>query len=384
MAKTRSLSPRAEDKTEPYERFPVDGLLFDAQNPRLAEYGIDPRASQSDLLKTLWDKMAIEELAMSIAFNGYFPHEPLFLEKAGSNLVVIEGNRRLAAVKLLLDRSLRDKLRANDLPEITKERRLEISTLPAVVTTRQDVWRYLGFKHVNGPSSWGSYAKAQYIASVHHEYDIPLEEIAQQIGDNNSTVYRMYRGLMVIEQAENAGVFDRTEIFKPSFYFNYIYTALDYPGFSGFLGLDSKSATTREPVPKSKVKHLGEVCEWLYGNSVRDKPSLIRSQNPDLKTLDSVLMSKQGVEALRDGFPLGIAKDISLGDEKLFRQALQQAKQELQKAHGTLSTGFTPNDSEMIKLASDVENLASDLVAGMIQKRKKAKRESDREKASNE
>ena len=48
----------------------------------------------------------------------------------------------------------------------------------------------------------------------------------------------------------------------------------------------------------------------------------------DLKVLDGILTSKQGIEALRDGFPLGIAKDISLGDEKLFRQAAQQAKQE--------------------------------------------------------
>ena len=131
----------------------------------------------------------------------------------------------------------------------------------------------------------------------------------------------------------------------------------------------------REPVPKSKVKQLGEVLEWLYGNSQRDKPSLIHSQNPDLKVLDSILTSKKGVEALRDGFPLGIAKDISLGDEKLFRQALQQAKQELQKAHGTLSTGFKPTDSEMIKLASDVEDLASDLVTGMMQKRKREARD---------
>jgi hypothetical protein len=111
---------------------------------------------------------------------------------------------------------------------------------------------------------------------------------------------------------------------------------------------------------------------------------LIRSQNPDLKTLDSILTSKNGVEALRDGFPLGVAKDISLGDEKLFRQALQQAKLELQKAHGTLSTGFAPSDGEMIRVATDVEDLSSDLLAAMMQKRKKAKKETDRDKASNE
>ena len=290
----------------------------------------------------------------------------------------------MAAVKLLLDRNPARQAKATDLPEINQRRSEELATLPCLITTRKEVWRYLGFKHVNGPSNWGSYAKAQYVAYVHNEYHVSLDDIADQIGDYSSTVHRMYRGLMVIEQAEKAGVFDRREISKPSFYFNYIYTALDYPGFNNFLGLESKTSTTRDPVPKNKVKQLGEVCEWLYGNSVHDKQSLIRSQNPDLKTLDSILTSKTGVEASTRWFPLGVAKDISLGDEKLFRQALQQAKLELQKAHGTLITGFIPNDSEMIKLATDVEDLASDLLGAMMQKRKKAKRESDRDKVSDE
>jgi hypothetical protein len=384
MAKQKSLAEQVEDKGQPYERFPVDSLLFDVKNPRLAEFVIEPNASQADLLKILWEKMAIEELAMSIAYNGYFVHEPLFLEESGKNLVVIEGNRRLAAVKLLLDKEARTHLRATDLPEISEARRKELATLPCLLTTRHQVWRYLGFKHVNGPSNWGSYAKAQYVALVHNQYGVPLDDIAKQIGDYSSTVHRMYRGLMVIEQAEKAGVFDRKEISKPSFYFNYIYTALDYPGFNSFLGLESKTSTAHDPVPKNKVKQLGEVCEWLYGNSKRDKQSLIRSQNPDLKTLDSILTSKTGVEALRDGFPLGVAKDISLGDEKLFRQGLQQAKLALQKAHGTLVTGFLTSDSELIKLATEVEDLASDLLATMIQRRKKARRDSDREKGGDE
>ena len=384
MAKAKSLAERVTDKTEPYERFPVDKLLFDPRNPRLAEYGLDPDVGQAELLRTLWQKMAVEELAMSIAYNGYFPHEPLFIEKEDAKLYVIEGNRRLAAVKLLLDPGLRERLKATDLPEIDDARRAELTTLPGLITDREEVWRYLGFKHVNGPSNWGSYAKAQYIASVHHKYGVPLEEIARQIGDKNSTVNRMYRGLMVIEQAERNKVFDRKEIAKPSFYFNYIYTALDYPGFTDYLGLESKGVTTREPVPKAKVKQLGEVCEWLYGNSTKNKKSVIHSQNPDLKTLDSVLTSKPGVQALRDGFPLGVAKDISLGDEKLFRQALQQAKIELQKANGTMSTGFDAADGELVRLASDVESLAGDLVMAMMQKRRRAKRETDRDKGDDE
>ena len=113
-------------------------LLLDARNPRLAEFGIPPDASQSTLLETLWKEMAVEEVAMSIAYSGYFEHEPLFVEKdRRGRFTVIEGNRRLAAVKILLDEQLRKRLRATNLPAISEERAESISTLPVIITTRE-------------------------------------------------------------------------------------------------------------------------------------------------------------------------------------------------------------------------------------------------------
>lgn len=151
-----------------YMRIALDKLLLDATNPRLAELGIPDNASQLELLKALWDEMAVEEVAMPIAYSGYFEHEPLFVEDSGNGTyVVIEGNRRLAAVKLLVDAALRQKVKAIKLPAIDSARAAQLAELPVIVTTREDTWRYLGFKHVNGPATWGSYAKAQYIAHVH-------------------------------------------------------------------------------------------------------------------------------------------------------------------------------------------------------------------------
>jgi hypothetical protein len=354
----------------------LDKIMLDANNPRLAELGILRTASQFDLLKALWEEMAVEEVAMSIAYSGYFEHEPLFVEaRTDGKYVVIEGNRRLAAVKLLVDASLRQRIKATKLPAITKERAAELTELPAIVTTRKELWRYLGFKHINGPATWGSYAKAQYIAHVHNDYDVPLEDIALQIGDYNSTVLRMYRGLMIVEQAEEANVFKRSDIAKNRFSFNYIYTGMDYPGIVNFIGLRGKGTNTRRPVPQTKLKNLGELMVWLYGSDSSDTPSLIRSQNPDLKTLDTVLLTESGVKALRDGLPLSVAHDISLGDERIFSQSLQQAKQALQKAHGTMTTGFRVGELDIVKLAEDVESLAHDLVDAMEAKKTKDRRE---------
>src|SRR5262249_32857223 len=111
--------PNMNQKTEPYERFDTEKLLLDQENPRIVELGLPADAKQDDITKALWEKMAVAEVAMSIAWNGYFAHEPLFVEKdKKGQMIVIEGNRRLAAVKLLLDKSLREKVGATDLPDI--------------------------------------------------------------------------------------------------------------------------------------------------------------------------------------------------------------------------------------------------------------------------
>jgi hypothetical protein len=376
MKKAAGISEPLVAPNGGYDRVSIDDLLLDVKNPRLAELGITSSATQFDLVKVLWDEMAVEELAMSIAYSGYFDHEPLFVEPAPKGkYVVIEGNRRFAAVKLLVDSSLRQKVKATKLPTITKERAESLQELPVIVTTRKDSWRYLGFKHVNGPATWGSYAKAQYIAQVHNDYNIPLADIAQQIGDYNSTVLRWYRGLMIVEQAEEARVFKRSDIAKNKFHFNYIYTGMDYPGIIQFLGLRTKGTTDRKPVPTSKTKNLGDLMLWLYGRESSNTDSLIRSQNPDLKTLDTILLTEAGVKALRDGLPLSVAHDIGQGDERIFRKSLQDAKQALQKAHGTLTTGYASSEDDVLSLATDVESLAHALVDAMEAKKTKDRRD---------
>jgi len=68
----------------------------------------------------------------------------------------------------------------------------KLKELPAIISNRKESWRYLGFKHVNGPAKWSSYAKAAYIAEVHRDYKVSLADIANQIGDRHNTVQRLY------------------------------------------------------------------------------------------------------------------------------------------------------------------------------------------------
>ena len=55
---------------------------------------------------------------------------------------------------------------------------------------------------------------------------LPIQ-MCDQIGDGHHTVQRLYRGLMVIEQAEREKVYDREDRFRQRFAFSHIYTGLD-------------------------------------------------------------------------------------------------------------------------------------------------------------
>ena len=342
-------------------------LLFDSKNPRLVELVEDGPPSQERLAVILWENMAIDELVMSIYASGYFPYEPLLAIDEEGEGIVIEGNRRLAALKLLLDPVLRKKVGATGIPKLSSTQIKELREVPVVWTTRSDAWNYIGFKHVNGPVKWDSYAKAKYIAEVHNNFGISLTEIASQIGDKHRIVQRLYRALMVIDQAETTGTYHRSLKYKSHFSFSHLYTGLDYDGISSFVRLRSASVESRTPVPKSHLERLGELCIWLYGDSTQELQPVVQSQNPHLRQLDEVVQSKTALMALREHMPLSVALEISYGDEAVFRRALVQAKDALQKARATLSTGFD-GDRGLVSLADQVSDLAVDLWEEMERK----------------
>lgn len=164
----------------------------------------------------------------------------MFATKEKDRYIVVEGNRRLAAVKLLRSPALCGKIEAKGIPkELPIPIKKTLDAPPVIVCDRIDLWMYMGFKHLNGPQEWDSIAKAEYIAHVHEEFKIPLASIARTIGDEHQTVKRLYLGLTVLRQAESSGVFSREKIWGARFPFSHLWTGLGYSSVQKFLGLKS-------------------------------------------------------------------------------------------------------------------------------------------------
>ena len=351
---------------EQIDNMSVSELTFDYKNPRLPGYGIHSGTPETKIIRILWDAMDVRELVMSISASGFFRQEPLIVANEGGKNIVIEGNRRLAAVKLLLEPTLAKGFDLGVQP-LSEEDRLRLNELPIIRSTRREAWRYIGFKHVNGPAKWGSYAKSKYIAEVHRNHNVSLKDIGTQIGDTHRTVQRLYRGLMVIEQAERLKVFHRDDRWRAHFSFSHIYTGIDYPNISRFIGLRPEQFDSIEPVPSEKTVELGELCRWIYGSKKQEIPPVVDRQNPDLRFLEGVLGNMESLAALRGGVSLVVAYDISRPASTLFEEALIASRRSLEGAHSKLSSGYA-GSVDLLRVAGTVANLADDLYEAMERK----------------
>ena len=356
-AKAKSTS-LPETRLEPY-----GNLSLDPDNPRLAELQLTIN-DQEEILRWLWKNKAVSELVYSMLAGGYWSHEELFVSQERGKLVVVEGNRRLAAVKVLLEPATREVLRIKADWTLKAPIRRTLEELPVIVQPRARIWSYVGFKHLNGPQPWDSIAKAEYIHRVYTKFGIPLEEIATTLGDRNDTVVRMYRGYLVLKQAMDEGLFNPEDRTKPKLAFSHLWTALTYKSVQNYLGVKGDRLGKPNPVPKKNHQNLAELLLWLYGSKEQDIDPKIRSQNPHLREMAEALDSPRGIKFLRSGQPLGVALEAARGDARLFQDAMTKAESELRNASRFVATGYD-GERDLLQTAINIEKLAKTLTSTM-------------------
>jgi ParB-like chromosome segregation protein Spo0J len=352
-------------------------LDYDPDNPRLIEDGIeDP--SETQIIKALADGSDLSEVVASIAANGYIDIEPLIVQRMGQRFRVLEGNRRLAAIRLLQQPALA-KGTGITVPAITAEVKKSLKEVTVYAVSGRDQARdFIGFKHINGPHKWDAIAKARFAADWYkkeRDKGITLETIAQRLGDRHDTVVRLVNGMFVLDQAEEAKVYDIKDRYPgKKFAFSHLYTALTRPGYREFLGLPEEwraEDPEPNPVPKDKIENLQKVMVWLYGSKSDGVEPVIISQNPDIKNLGAVLQNARArtIMLLRNDLREAHAQVEPKGTR--FETALINAKQEAENAMSQIA-GYDPTDSTLLEIGQDLRDTSEQLFSSMSSMAKKA------------
>ena len=164
----------------------ISELSIDPKNPRLGTEIIEKELDQDSLLRQMRD-WELEELAVSFLESGFWPQEALLVveEKlygeAKLRKVVVEGNRRLAALKYL-HLALDGEPVTPKWEEIVGKKKIReelFKEVPYLVAdARKEISAYLGFRHVSGIKEWDPPEKAAFIAKMIDEQGLELPEWA--------------------------------------------------------------------------------------------------------------------------------------------------------------------------------------------------------------
>ena len=365
------------------EQVPVEELRLDHLNPRLVG-GVDG-ASDEAIIARLYRAAELSELLQSISANGYLDIEPLVVITApeGNALIVLEGNRRLAALRLLREPDLVRRIASSErlrmtVPTVEESLRATLDRVTVYpVANREEARAFIGFKHINGPAKWDAYAKARFAAlwyEAGRADGISLTDIAEAIGDRHATIKRMVSAIYVLEQAEDQNLFHIEDRHSRKFNFSHLYTALSRSQYMEYLGLGAAWAR-HDPgpnqVPRGRFDELRKVLVWIYGSRKNDTRPVVRSQNPDIKRLGEVLSHPQGRHVLEATGDLDAAHRSIVPVEAQFTASLIRARDHIRDAAGSLRA-YDGRDQALLDIAADIRETADIVHARMAKKRREA------------
>lgn len=328
MTTTTNDGPLAGDLGIEY--LPVAQLLLDAENPRLP-LELRSSADQTALainMAEIFDALAV---AKSIARFGFYPWEALVVIPEGDAYTVVEGNRRLTAVRGLLESSLREQFdNANAWHAIVEgASRPFPQTLPCVVVRdRRDATPALGYRHISGIKPWDPEMQARYVASLVDTDHWSFSEVAELTGQTKQWVQETYSTFKVFEEVEAIGI--DTEPITAAY--SLLTVTMGVPELRTRLGAVNSIPERGSAIAAPDKEGIEEVLSWVFGTADSEP---VASESREIRTLGKVVGKPAGLKAIRDGLSLEEAKqrveDAEYDPLDVIRRDLQKAEQSLQR-----------------------------------------------------
>jgi ParB-like nuclease domain len=350
----------------------IDNLHLDLENPRLPEsVAKTPKA----VLTWIARSTAIEDLMSAIATNGFFPGEPVVVYPRPNHegeYIVIEGNRRLTACKLIHNPQECEKP-TTQMIQIAETAAHKPKKIPVVVAdTRSEVLPYLGFRHITGIKEWDPLAKARYLkqlfdtTSAKQEVGERYLGVAKSIGSRRDHVKRNLDALAVYQVMEANDFFQIQGLGEESIKFAVLSTALADERIGEFVGIVKKSGvgknSTKQPtnpiLDKSAIakKPVEELSRWLFEK--KDGKTVV-GESRNLRELAAVIESPKALQALRSKSSLSYAYRLTSGVNHDFMQHMYTALTALEAAAALVANvSYKP---EAFSLAMELSNLVKQI-----------------------
>lgn len=330
-----------------FDRVLTDKVLFDPTNPRL---GGSPSTKQEKLQEILMEDPHLASLLIeSFVANGFIEYEPLIVRKAGTNYVVIEGNRRLAAVK---------HIRAN--PHVYAASLIKkLEKVPVLIfheatdkTHRDEIRTYLGVRHLLGYREWPAESKAIFL-DQHIKSKNDFRKLKAEFAMGRNDIARYLIPFRVKKAATN--LLDQFATIDDQHFWT-LGEALQRAGVKEYIKLDvDRDSLKVRNFDRAKFEYL---LEFLYGSTKEGKGGASRAaglrritETRQLTRLARVLANKRGSEKLEGGSTLEEAELYVSSPEETIAALVSDLRVTLQKI-----IALKPTDAQVKEIARQFKN----------------------------
>lgn len=343
---TPKRSPSKQSGPE-FKKVPTDQVRFDPSNPRL---GGSSSTSQEKLQAILMGEPHFANLLIeSFVENGFIDYEPLVVRQSGDHYVVIEGNRRLAAVKHILSNP-------DEYPSKIVEELREVPVLifhqRADSSHMKDIRTYLGVRHLLGYREWPAESKAIFLdqniktkadlARIRKEFAIQRNDISRYL-----VPYRVKKAASsLLDEFESPD--------DQSFWI--LGEALTRAGIKEYIQLDVDQNSFK--VRGFNISKLQYLLEFLYGSTKSGGRGSTRAagmrritDTRQLSRLAKVLQNSRASEKLENGSTLEEAELYIMAPDETIDGLISELTVTLQRI-----IALQPNDTQIKKIEDHFKN----------------------------
>lgn len=318
-----------------YRIINLDLLVLDSHNPRLpkSKHG----SSEQEILKYMLIDSSLIELMLAIGENDFFPGEQLLVVPVAEDTYkVVEGNRRLSALKILNNPALAE-VHTSKIEKVLAETTFRPTEIPCLVfDSESEIHNYLGYRHITGIKEWKLLEKARYLYGLKIEKfsDLSLNEaareIAKMIGSKTPYVKRVLVGFEVYKIIEDEDFFQITDLNDTTFYFNYIADSLNKSNIAAILlGVNLDAS---DPLAAINIDNLRIWAEWLFQRNKEGKTRII-GDSYDLRDLNTILGHTEAKVAFMDsGYSLERALELTNPSDNQFVSFIRKSVDSLMEA----------------------------------------------------
>lgn len=347
------------DKTRKIEYLRVKQLQFDPDNPRLPS--TLNGSHEPAVIAWMLTDATIVELMMAIGEKGYFPGEPLLVVPAKKSgfYEVVEGNRRLCAVKLLDNPELAPSKKIS-VRTVSVEAKNKPSELPVLIyENRNQILDYLGYRHITGIKEWDTLAKARHLDDLLNRERTgairdKFRSLARGIGSSAHYVARLITTLKIYEKLADKSFYQIADLSEETIDFSVLLTALSYKEISKFLGVANDDPSLKG----LNEKRLRLLTAWLFERNSEGKTRIGESRG--LKDLSAIVSHERALAAFKAGRPLADAVLLTGAPTLIFRTSLNNSRKQLSTArdYSHLVEETTEADSALLL---EIQKMARDM-----------------------